>query len=85
VTEEEAARAAYRAFVREHHPDVGGDPDEFIAGLEKLRRQQGRQDGPPRDDSPRFDAPVTFVVNPKGVVGRVRRWRDRRKRPPRVQ
>jgi hypothetical protein len=81
MTEEEAARAAYRAFVREHHPDVGGDPDEFVAGLEKLRRQQA---GPP-GDSPRFDAPVTFVVNPKGVAGRVRRWRDRRRRPPRVQ
>jgi hypothetical protein len=81
VTEDEAARAAYRAFVREHHPDVGGDPDEFIAGLEKLRRRAE----PPREDSPRFDAPVTFVVNPKGVVGRVRRWRDRRRRPPRVQ
>ena len=82
MTEEEAARAAYRAFVREHHPDVGGDPDEFIAGLEKLRREQA---GPPREDSTRFDAPVTFVVNPKGVVGRIRRWRDRRRRPPRVQ
>ncbi|MDT7725067.1 MAG: hypothetical protein QOI21_1643 [Actinomycetota bacterium] len=77
MTEEEAARAAYRAFVRKHHPDVGGDPDEFIAGLEKLRRT-----GPPED---RFDAPVMFVVNPKGIVGRVRRWRDRRRRPPRVQ
>ena len=26
-------RAAFRAFVRAHHPDVGGDPETFRAGL----------------------------------------------------
>ncbi|RTL65787.1 MAG: hypothetical protein EKK42_19715 [Pseudonocardiaceae bacterium] len=30
-------RAAYRAFVREHHPDRGGDPDAFVAGLAAMR------------------------------------------------
>jgi hypothetical protein len=80
MTADETSRAEIRAFVRAHHPDVGGDPDEFIAGLQKLRRP--RETG--EEDSPRYDAPVTFVVTPKGVVGRVRRWRDRRRRPPRV-
>ncbi|HXV92451.1 MAG TPA: hypothetical protein VD813_04060 [Pseudonocardia sp.] len=37
-------RAAYRAFVREHHPDRGGDPEAFVAGLARFR-QAG-------DDSP---------------------------------
>ncbi len=30
-------RAAERAFVRAHHPDVGGDPEVFVAGLAALR------------------------------------------------
>jgi len=29
-------RADRRAFIRDHHPDVGGDPDEFIEGLHRL-------------------------------------------------
>lgn len=47
----DADRAAYRRFVRAHHPDAGGDPDEFAAGLARLRE--------PRPD--RFDGPVVFV------------------------
>jgi hypothetical protein len=27
----------YREFIRTNHPDRGGDPDEFAAGLERLR------------------------------------------------
>jgi hypothetical protein len=30
-------RAEIRAFARTHHPDVGGDPDVFAAGLRRLR------------------------------------------------
>ena len=29
-------RAERRAFIRDHHPDRGGDPDEFIEGLHRL-------------------------------------------------
>jgi hypothetical protein len=29
-------RAERRAFIRDHHPDRGGDSDEFIAGLRRL-------------------------------------------------
>lgn len=32
--------SARRAFIRANHPDVGGDPDAFIAGLAAF-------DGPP--------------------------------------
>jgi hypothetical protein len=30
-------RQAFRAWVRLHHPDVDGDPEEFIAGLSRWR------------------------------------------------
>jgi hypothetical protein len=36
-------RSAFRAFVREHHPDRGGDPGAFVAGL---RRFGTGPDGP---------------------------------------
>jgi hypothetical protein len=74
------SRAAFRAFVRAHHPDVGGDPDEFIAGVEQFRTQA---ETPDTADDGRYDAPVSFVVSPKGVA-RARQWRRRRRRPPRV-
>jgi hypothetical protein len=34
-----------RTFIREHHPDRGGDPDAFIAGLRALNaeREQGSE------------------------------------------
>ena len=73
----EQERAAYRAFVREHHPDRGGDPDVFAAGLARFRESQ--QD--PADD-PRFDAPVEVVAPlpfPVRVgVALIRTWRRRR-------
>jgi hypothetical protein len=73
----EQERAAYRAFVREHHPDRGGDPDVFAAGLARFR--ESRQD--PADD-PRFDAPVEVVAPlpfPVRVgVALIRTWRRRR-------
>ncbi|MHC1563532.1 hypothetical protein ACR9E3_31640 [Actinomycetospora sp. C-140] len=52
------ARAARRAFVRAHHPDVGGDPDAFRAGLEAHRA--ATRPGPAPDD-PRLDAPIVAV------------------------
>lgn len=79
VQHDPATRAEIRAFVRAHHPDVGGDPETFKAGLARLR---GRPTGP------RFDAPIVVEVRPRGLRGlvhRVRcRWR-RRHGPPRVR
>ncbi|GAA4703471.1 hypothetical protein GCM10023215_48760 [Pseudonocardia yuanmonensis] len=66
-------RAAYRAFVRDHHPDRGGDPEAFVEGLARLRaaRDGGpadavRSTGPPGSAHPdpdvrRYDAPVEIV------------------------
>ena len=36
VADDPQLRAERRAFIRDHHPDRGGDPDEFIAGLHRL-------------------------------------------------
>ncbi|OZM71069.1 hypothetical protein CFN78_21585 [Amycolatopsis antarctica] len=100
-TDARESRAAFRAFVRANHPDVGGDPEEFAAGLRRLRaqrdgeRETGTTSGPASPGSPatepenlsRYDAPIHIVVDRGGVAGtvdRVRRWRGRRKRPPRV-
>jgi hypothetical protein len=73
----EQERAAYRAFVREHHPDRGGDPDEFVAGLARFRAEHAE----PADD-PRFDAPVEVVAPlpfPVRVgVALIRTWHRRR-------
>lgn len=70
------ARAALRAFVRAHHPDVGGDPVAFREGLAALRAAAGpgagRRDGWPAADDPRLDAPVVLV--PDGGLARLGRF-----------
>lgn len=75
------ARAAFREFVRTHHPDVGGDPAEFAAGLARFRAGQSEVDP---DVDARFDAPIRFVVNRRGVAAVLAKLR-RRRRPPRVR
>jgi hypothetical protein len=94
--DDRASRAAFRAFVRANHPDVGGDPDVFARGLAEFGRSRGDADrersgedsaSAPLDQT-RFDGPVTFVAGRGGVtgaVGKVRQWRRRRRCPPRVQ
>ena len=34
-------RAAFRRFATAHHPDRGGDPDRFRAGVDAYRRLTG--------------------------------------------
>jgi hypothetical protein len=72
-------RARFRAFVREHHPDRGGDPEAFVAGLARF------DTAAPVDPDPtdrRFDAPVE-VVGPLPLpvrvgVALIRTWRRHR-------
>lgn len=75
-------RAAYRRYIKENHPDVGGDPAAFAVGLARL------QAAFPRDPVPNpHDAPVEFVDRAERMRRRIRRiwWRLRRRRgPPRV-
>ncbi len=66
-----ARRAAERAFVRAHHPDVGGDPAAFAAGLAALRA--GRPGTP---------SPVVFVTTRRlrsAPVRLLQRWRRTRR------
>ena len=78
-----AERAAFRAFVRRHHPDVGGDPETFRRGLDGFRTTDPPP-GPSRpvvaDDDPRLDAPITVVsgdaLHRLGRAGQ-RMWRRR--------
>jgi hypothetical protein len=66
-----ADRAAYRRFVRTHHPDAGGDPDVFIAGLRRF--QAGSYHAPITPAGTRgrgdhhFDGPVVFVRRRRGL------------------
>ncbi len=66
-------RRAFRAFVRAHHPDVGGDPAAFAAGLAAWRS------GLPTGQ-------VVFFPRRRGVAGLIGRFRTRRTRScrPRV-
>ena len=72
-------RRRRRALLRAHHPDLGGDPEEFIRLMAALR--DGTATAPPAPD-------VRFVRRPRGLA-RVTAWWDRRRRrrrgPPRVQ
>lgn len=65
-------RAAYRSFVRTHHPDRGGDPEVFRDGLDRYRAiAAGREPGPGTgdpaghrygpDDDRRYDRPIEIV------------------------
>jgi len=84
-------RAEYVAFVRTHHPDVGGDRSVFLAGMAEFRAARVGENGtsapvPENDedeDDRRFDGPVEVVVRPppaRRLVQRAQRWRDRRRR-----
>jgi hypothetical protein len=67
-------RAALRAFVRTHHPDVGGDPEAFRDGLAAHRAAlTPGVTGLPAlaDDDPRLDAPVVAVRS--GTIHRIGR------------
>jgi hypothetical protein len=75
----EQERAAFRAFVREHHPDRGGDPDAFVAGLARFASETPI---PAPEDERRYDRPVEVVAPlsfPVRVgVALIRTWHRRR-------
>jgi hypothetical protein len=80
-------RAAFRAFVRENHPDRGGDPEVFVAGLARFGTAApsgSGVDGAGRTGESRFDRPVE-VVAPLSLpvrvgVALIRTWHRRRHR-----
>ncbi len=72
-----AERRAFRAWVRAHHPDAGGDPGEFAAGLARWRERLAPARGP-------APAGEVTVFRARGGLWRAQRWWQRRHQPPRV-
>jgi hypothetical protein len=78
---DEHQRARRREFIRSHHPDRGGDPAIFMAGLDRFDRQPGGPGGLPR--------PQVVVVPHQAwpmrlMAALIRRLRGGH-RPPRVR
>jgi hypothetical protein len=72
MKENQSHEARRLAFIREHHPDRGGDPSAFIAGLRALESELEQASGP---------VPGVIVVRRKPWLVRkataaVRRLRD---------
>ncbi|WP_067817398.1 hypothetical protein [Actinomadura kijaniata] len=70
-------RAAYRAWLRANHPDLGGDPEAFRAGLETWR---GR-----RRPAVWAHTEIVAVRRRGGPVALIGRWRARRLRARRLR
>ena len=68
-----------RDFIRAHHPDRGGDPDVFVAGLRSFDMDQ---EGSPQR-GPRVVVVRRRVLPTRMVIAVARRLRHGR-RPPRV-
>jgi len=85
-------RAQRRAFIRDHHPDRGGDPDAFIEGLRHLAgpdrparsvdSQRSAQHQPRRPPVAQPDSPPP--ASPNDPVAPVFAYRSRRKSPTRL-
>jgi hypothetical protein len=69
-------RREFRAWVRAHHPDAGGDPGEFAAGLRRWRHRLA--------PGPGGAAPDVTVFR-TGGLWMARRWWQRRRQPSRVR
>lgn len=78
-------RAVYRSFVRTHHPDRGGDPEVFVAGLAHYRDLAAGASRPaPATRPDRYDAPVEIVRDlplPTKVLVALIRTIHRRRHP----
>jgi hypothetical protein len=83
ASEDEVRRREWREFVREHHPDRGGDAEVFAAGVRAYR--EGRRPFAAARDVEQY---LTTHRSPHGL-GHLTRWARRRwdgwTRPPRVQ
>lgn len=67
---------AFRAWLRRHHPDVGGDRDTFERGLRAWRARLGTGRA-----APGTAEPVTVYRRPRGPIGLLARcWARHRAR-----
>ena len=72
-TRSDGERAEFRAFVQANHPDHGGDPETFRAGLAALRQRTG--------GSAPAGSNVVFHRRRRGVAALRGWWTDRRGGP----
>lgn len=79
----QASRAEFRAWVRTCHPDVGGDPDTFAAGLARWRLALLPGPAEPGNKAAPVTAQVTVFRSRGGWWLIARAW-HRRRRMPRV-
>jgi hypothetical protein len=73
-------RRRRRALLRAHHPDLGGNPEEFIRVMGAMRADRSTSSSSPGDE-------VRFVRQPRGLAHIAAWYRPRRHRrsgPPRV-
>lgn len=54
-----ADRAAYRQFVRTYHPDIGGDPAVFTAGVQRFHTARDTDSQAHTRSADPFDAPCS--------------------------
>lgn len=73
-----AVTDAFRRFALRNHPDRGGDPSTFQAGVDAYHQLLGRRGGRPAAAA----ADVVFYRRRRGLVPTLRRL-TRRRRPAR--
>ena len=72
-------RSEFREFVREHHPDRGGDPEVFAAGLARFATRDATPDTPPPPVPAPGPVDVGALPFPVRVgVALIRTWHRRR-------
>jgi len=79
-----ADRVAYRQFVRTHHPDIGGDPAIFIAGVQRFHTTGRTESSAHSGNADPYGGPLFFVARPQGfrafLQAMLRRRRRQRRR-----
>jgi hypothetical protein len=87
MTADEQQKAAFRRWARENHPDAGGDPEVFAAGLQAAREGRFSEPvSPPAEHESRTTVYVHRSIHGLArVIVATQKWNARRKRPPRVR
>ena len=91
---EQSRRQSRRAFIRTHHPDIGGDPADFVAGLAGLDAEPHAESAAEPDATPSTNATAGSRADtqaqpdqpwPVSLTTVLLRRARGHKRPPRVR
>jgi hypothetical protein len=86
---DEQHKAAFRRWARENHPDAGGDPEVFAAGLQAAREGRFNESIAELDEPVRDSRSTVYVHRTARGIARVivatQKWNARRKQAPRVR